>query len=104
MCPLPSPAADAALLSPLSRDRLRALHDALARGETVEELRDELADVARGAATDARRSGKAAEQLVIALRQEWRSMGRPANVPSEALEDAASRLVTTAIAEFYRGQ
>jgi hypothetical protein len=79
------------------------LHEALVRGTPVDRLRDVLADVARCGAMDAHRCGKGAEHLVIALRREWRSMGHPAQVPIEALEDAAARLVAAAIAEFYRG-
>lgn len=102
--PVASHAADASLLSPASRVRLRALHDAVVRGTPIDGLRESFADVARCGATDARRCRKAAEHLVIALRREWRSMGRPANVPTETLDLAASRLVAAAIAEFYRDQ
>ena len=89
-------------LSPETRDALTGIAHSLTRGATLPSLRAEIQTAARACVADARTSDARAERLVRELKQEWNACVLSAGLDRHLADRAIERLVSEAIAEFYR--
>ena len=87
-----------------ARECIRRLARAAREGASVDRLADVIRASATSCARDARDAGARAEQFVVALKREWSAAADSAGVPRLHAMEIATRLVTAAIVDFFRGE
>jgi hypothetical protein len=87
-----------------AREYIRRLGRAARDGTSPDRLEDGIRAAATSCAMDARVAGARAEQFVVALKREWSAAADSAGVPRQHAMEIATRLVTAAIVDFFRGE